>query len=68
MRKLYRRFNQICAKCCLIGITPQPSKSEVICSSAVSGVSQAPFDVMKFVPANEATLFGALIGDAERIG
>ena len=38
------------------------------CSSACSGVSQAPFKVMKFVPANEATLFGTPIGDAERIG
>ena len=38
------------------------------CSSAFSGVSQAPFEVMKFVPANEATLFGTPIGDAERIG
>ena len=46
-----------------LGLHLNRGKSEVICSSAVSTVSRAPFDVMKFVPANEALLLGAPIGD-----
>jgi hypothetical protein len=50
-----------------LGLHLKRVKSEVICSSAVSIVSQAPFDVMKFIPANEAMLLGAPMGDAECI-